>query len=261
VTNPFIISKCCNILGCEMVSYHTLESDTPEIVPVQSVKTTGPRKPLGRFLIAFAVGIGGEFVLAFALMPFIPGDTIPPILSIMLWLACIATKVVVPILMRRDGESWREYVGTLSLSTWLYAIGGILILVLGIRLFEVRSFPSIARELRAMLRMAGNALPLALFMLLMQYLYYAAEGVLMVYLVVKGSEMIKAWRPSCPVWLAGLGGGFILGLTWGLPHILSKGSLYIGLIGLLQSLLYGVLYGKTRSGLPTWLAWMGFITL
>jgi membrane protease YdiL (CAAX protease family) len=49
-------------------------------------------------------------------------------------------------------------------------------------------------------------------------------------------------------------------LTWGLPHILSKGSLYVGLIGLLQSLLYGFLYGKTRSGLPVWLAWMGVVT-
>jgi hypothetical protein len=97
-------------------------------------------------------------------------------------------------------------------------------------------------------------------MLLMQFLYYAAEGVLMVYVVVKGGEAIKAWRPACPAWLAGLGGGGLLGLTWGLPHILSKGSLYVGLAGLLQSLLYGLLYGVTGSGLPVWLAWMGFLT-
>jgi hypothetical protein len=134
-------------------------------------------------------------------------------------------------------------------------------MALGMRLLETRSFPSVAREFRAMLRMADKALPLALFMLLMQYLYYAAEGVLMVYIVVKGSEAVTAWRPSCPAWLAGLGGGLLLGVTWGLPHILSKGSLYIGLVGLLQSLFYGFLYGKTRSGLPVWLAWMGVVTL
>jgi hypothetical protein len=243
-----------------MVSYRKFASDTSEMVLEQSIKKTSPQKPIGRLLIAFAVGIGGEFALAFALMPFVQGESIPPILSIMLWLACIATKVVVPVLMRRDGESWRKYVGTLSLSTWLYAVGGILILTVGMRLCEQRSFPSIAREFGAMSQMADNALSMALLMLLMQYLYYAAEGVLMVYIVVKGSETIATWRPTTPAWLAGLGGGLFLGLTWGLPHILSKGSLYIGLAGMLQSLLYGFLYGKTRSGLPTWLAWMGFLT-
>ena len=79
--------------------------------------------------------------------------------------------------------------------------------------------------------------PLALFMLFMQFLYYAAEGVLMVYIVVKGSEAVQTWRPRCPAWLAGLAGGLLLGLTWGLPHILTKGSLAIGLAGLVQSLL------------------------
>jgi hypothetical protein len=243
-----------------MIICYTFASDSPEIIKQQPLKAVRPGKPLGRLLLAFAVGIGGEFALAVALMPFVQGDTIPPLLVIGLWLACIATKAVVPILMRRDGESWRKYVGMLSLSTWLYAVGGILVLAVGMRLYETRSFPSIIREFGAMQRMADGALPLALFMLLMQFLYYAAEGMLMVYIVVKGSEVIMAWQPTCPVWLAGLAGGFVLGLTWGLPHILSKGSLYVGLAGLLQSLLYGFLYGKTRSGLPTWLAWMGFLT-
>jgi hypothetical protein len=211
-------------------------------------------------LLAFVFGIGGEFALVLALMPLVQGDAVPPLLIIAAWLAGIATKAVVPIFMRRDGESWNRYLGTPSLSTWLYATGGIVALALGMRLCETRSFPHIASEFESMLRMADGALPLSLFMLLMQFLYYAAEGALMVYVVIKGSEAIAAWRPACPAWLAGLGGGFLLGLTWGLPHILSKGSLYVGLAGLLQSVLYGLLYGKTRSGLPAWLAWMGFLT-
>jgi hypothetical protein len=163
--------------------------------------------------------------------------------------------------MRRDHESWRRYVGPLSLSTWLYAAAGILALTLGYRLLEVRSFPGILREFHAMMRLASNSLPLGLSMLSMQLLYYAAEGVLMVYIVAKGSEAVAAWRPSCPAWLTGLGGGLLLGLTWGLPHILSQGSLYVGLVGMLQSLLYGYLQGKSRSGVPTWLAWMAFLLL
>jgi hypothetical protein len=243
-----------------MVSCHTLVSDSPEMVRDPSMRAVRPRKLLGRALLAFAVGIGGELALALALMPFAQGDDVPPALLTALWLAGILTKAIVPILMRRDGESWHRYLGQLSLSTWLYAVGGLLALALGMRLWEERRFPSIAREFGAMLRFAEGSLPLASFMLLMQFAYYAAEGALMAYIVIKGSEAIEAWRPTCPTWLAGLGGGLLLGLTWGLPHILSKGSLYVGLAGVLQSLLYGLLYGRTRSALPIWLAWMGFLT-
>ena len=243
-----------------MAPYRTLATDLPQ-EQSQPHGSVSPKRPLGRALIAFAVGIGGEFALAIALMPFVQGEDVAPWLLVALWTAGILTKAVVPFLIHRDGESWRSYLGSLSLSTWLYAAAGILALTLGYRLLEVRSFPGILREFRAMMRLADRALPLGLFMLSMQLLYYAAEGVLMVYIVAKGSEALAAWRPSCPAWLSGLGGGLLLGLTWGLPHILSKGSLYVGLAGMLQSLLYGFLHGKTRSGLPTWLAWMGFLLL
>jgi hypothetical protein len=217
-------------------------------------------RPLTRVLLAFAVGIGGEFALLLALMPLAQGDAEPPLLIIGAWLAGIGTKAVVPILMRRDGESWRKLLGVRSLTTWLYGLGGLVALALGMRLLETRSFPMIAREFEGMLRMSDGTLSLALFMLLMQFLYYGAEGVLMAYVVMKGSEATAMWRPGFPTWLAGMGGGLLLGVTWGLPHILSTGSLTIGLMGLAQGLLYGVLYGMSGSGLPIWLAWMGFLT-
>lgn len=241
-----------------MASYRMLATDRPG---EQTHSSISPKRPLGRALIAFAVGIGGEFVLALALMLFVRGDDPAPWLLVAAWTAGILTKAVVPILMRRDREGWRSYLGSLSLSTWLYAAGGVLVLTLGFRLLEARSFPGVLREYRAMMRMADRSLPLGLFMLSMQLLYYAAEGVLMVYIVAKGSEAVATWRPSWPAWLAGLGGGLLLGLTWGLPHILSKGSLYVGLAGMLQSLVYGLLQGKSRSGVPTWLAWMAFLLL
>jgi hypothetical protein len=243
-----------------MASHHTLATDLSQ-EQVQPRSSSSSKRPLGRALIAFAVGIGGEFALAIALLPFVQGEDPAPWLLVALWTAGILTKAVVPVLIHRDRESWRRYVGSLSLSTWLYAVAGILALTLGNRLLEARSFPGILREFHAMMRMADNSLPLGLSMLSMQLLYYAAEGVLMVYIVAKGSEAVVAWRPSCPAWLSGLGGGLLLGLTWGLPHILSKGSLYVGLVGVLQSLLYGLLQRKSRSGLPTWLAWMGFLLL
>ena len=70
--------------------------------------------------------IGGEFALLLALIPFVQMEDPPPLLIIAMWLACIATKAVIPILARRDGESWSRYLGPLSRSTWLYAAGGIL---------------------------------------------------------------------------------------------------------------------------------------
>ena len=132
-------------------------------------ETASPRKLLGRVLLAFAFGIGGELALALALMPFVQEGATPPLLIVALWLAGIATKAVVPVLMRRDGESWHKYLGTVSPSTWLYAAGGIFALALGMRLCETRSFPVVAREFGAMMRMADGTLPLALFMLLVQF--------------------------------------------------------------------------------------------
>jgi hypothetical protein len=243
-----------------MAPHHTLATSLPH-EPSQPRSLVSSKRPLGRVLVAFAVGIGGEFALAIALMPFVQGNNPSPWLLVALWTAGILTKAIVPFLIHRDRESWRRYVGSLSLPTWLYAAAGILALTLGYRLLEVRSFPGILREYRAMMRLAGNSLPLGLSMLSMQLFYYAAEGVLMVYIVAKGSEAVAVWRPSWPAWSAGLGGGLLLGLTWGLPHILSKGSLYVGLAGMLQSLLYGLLQSKSRSGVPTWLAWMGFLLL
>jgi len=243
-----------------MALHRMLATDLPHERD-QPRRALSPVRPLGRALIAFAVGIGGEFALAIALMPFLQGNDPAPWLLVALWTAGILTKAVVPVLMRRDRESWRSCLGSLSFSTWLYAAAGILVLTLGYRLLEARSFPGILREFRAMMRMVGGSLPLGLCMLWMQLLYYGAQGVLMVYIVAKGSEAVVAWQPSCPAWLSGLGGGLLLGLTWGLPHILSKGSLYVGLVGVLQSLLYGLLQGKTRSGVPTWLAWMAFLLL
>lgn len=47
----------------------------------------------------------------------------------------------------------------------------------------------------------------------------------------------------------------------GLAHALTQGSLTIGLLGLLQAIVFGWLYGRARSGLPPLLAWMAFLAL
>jgi hypothetical protein len=223
--------------------------------------TPSPLKLLGRALLALIVGMGGEVALLLVITGVFMSlgmQEAPQVLQPVFMLLLISTKAIVPFLMRRDGEPWRKYLGPLSWSTWLYAAGGILVLTLGFRLWETRPFPIIAQEFEGMVRYFG--MPLGLLMLAMQFLYYATEGVLMVYVIVKGSEAVRAWRPICSPWLAGACGGLLLGLTWGLAHILSKGALDVGLSSLLMAMLLGFLHGRTRSGLPPWLAWMGFLT-
>lgn len=79
---------------------------------------------------------------------------------------------------------------------------------------------------------------LGVVMFVFQYLYYAFETLLFMMIIVFGQR-------ACELWL-GHGkipyGGILCGLTWGLGHILSKGSLQVGLHGLLWGILLGAAY-------------------
>ena len=71
-----------------------------------------------------------------------------------------------------------------------------------------------------------------------QYLYYAFETVLFMMIIVFGQKACELWlgHEKIPY------GGILCGLTWGLGHILSKGSLLAGLHGLLWGILLGTAY-------------------
>ena len=75
-------------------------------------------------------------------------------------------------------------------------------------------------------------------MFVFQYLYYVFETLLFMMIIVFGQR-------ACELWL-GHGkipyGGILCGLTWGLGHILSKGSLLVGIHGLLWGILLGTAY-------------------
>ena len=71
-----------------------------------------------------------------------------------------------------------------------------------------------------------------------QYLYYAFEAVLFTLMIVFGQRACEGWfgRPGFPY------GGIAVALTWGLAHILTKGSVAVGLLSALAGFLYGVIY-------------------
>lgn len=75
-------------------------------------------------------------------------------------------------------------------------------------------------------------------MFVFQYLYYAFETVLFMMIIVFGQKACELWlgHEKIPY------GGILCGLTWGLGHILSKGSLLAGLHGLLWGILLGTAY-------------------
>lgn len=71
-----------------------------------------------------------------------------------------------------------------------------------------------------------------------QYFYYLAEGFLISLIIVYGQKACEQWfhRDRIPY------GGILLGLTWGLAHIFSKGSLWVGILAAFGGFLFGMAY-------------------
>ncbi len=74
-----------------------------------------------------------------------------------------------------------------------------------------------------------------------QYIYYVFEVGLVVLIVVFGQKAFEKWfHKECHVLIPY--GGILTGLTWGMVHILTKGSLSVGVSLIFISIGYGVTY-------------------
>lgn len=71
-----------------------------------------------------------------------------------------------------------------------------------------------------------------------QYIYYLFETMLFALIIILGQKAFETWfhRENIPY------GGIFCGLTWGLAHIFTKGSVFTGLSGLLLGFLMGGVY-------------------
>jgi hypothetical protein len=71
-----------------------------------------------------------------------------------------------------------------------------------------------------------------------QYVYYFFETILFSLIIIFGQRACEIWfkRENIPY------GGIVLALTWGLGHILSKGSLWVGLLSAAAGFLMGASY-------------------
>lgn len=73
---------------------------------------------------------------------------------------------------------------------------------------------------------------------LFQYIYYAAESFLISLVLVFGQKAFETWFKNDKIPY----GGILLGLTWGLMHILSKRSVLTGILTCLAGFLFGSVY-------------------
>lgn len=71
-----------------------------------------------------------------------------------------------------------------------------------------------------------------------QHLYYLAEVVLFTLIIIFGQNSLEQLfrKKDIPY------GGIIVGLTWGLAHLFTKGSMWVGLEGLITGFLFGAVY-------------------
>lgn len=71
-----------------------------------------------------------------------------------------------------------------------------------------------------------------------QYIYYFFEVGLVLSVIAYGQKAGEMWFKKSKVpW-----GGFLAGLTWGLVHALTKGSMLVGLEAMVSAILYGCIY-------------------
>jgi hypothetical protein len=81
-----------------------------------------------------------------------------------------------------------------------------------------------------------NRLGLPVF--IFQYIYYAAEGFLISLVIVYAQKACETWFKNEKIPY----GGIILGLTWGIAHIVSKGDVLIAIFSCLSAFLFGAAY-------------------
>lgn len=83
-----------------------------------------------------------------------------------------------------------------------------------------------------------------------QYIYYLFEAFLFSLIIIFGQKACEKWFKNEVIPY----GGIVLALTWGLMHIVSKGSISVGLLSAFGGFLYGAAYlivGKDyRKALP-----------
>ena len=179
-------------------------------------------------------GLGIEALLAFWLEPMIYGHSMKEFTTsetIIHWSVTIVIWLVIAYLLVKGakknlGFRLKEMEAKPS---WLGIFtSAALILLMVVENYMTKGELKIIREFHK----------LGILKFTFQHLYYLAEVVLVTLIIVFGQKALEKWfgKQNIPY------GGILLGLTWGLAHWFTKGSIWIGLEGLVVGFLFGASY-------------------
>jgi hypothetical protein len=183
-------------------------------------------------LYAFA-GFAFELVLAFLIEPALglSIDSLTTGQSIIHWLVtCLVWLVVSIVLVRvaKNKYGFDIWEAREPMKGWQYAAAALGIVVMTCAQYlDWGGFkPLLELEEQGPLKFV------------FQYVYYFFETVLFSLIIIFGQRACEIWfkRKNVPY------GGIVLALTWGLGHILSKGSVAVGLLSAVGVFLMGASY-------------------
>lgn len=184
-------------------------------------------------LFAFA-GLGVEVIYAFLLEPIIYGQQLADwnvSQVIMHWIiTCITWGVITYVILKfsKHKYGFDIFISKGKVKTWQWLC---ILLCIAFSLYvsylDWNGF-KVVKEFQ------HNGMLKFIF----QYIYYVFETALFTLILVYGQKAFELWfkKKSIPY------GGIILGLTWGLAHVFTKGSLSIGLLSALGGFTYGIVY-------------------
>ncbi len=203
-------------------------------------KTAGVWDYFSLGLTAFG-GLGMEVVYAYFLEPFVydaPMQEWTPVQTIIHWICiCITWGIFGIWLLRECKEKYNVNLWASSRPMKVWQIAAVFLFIITAVAINALEWGG----LKVICEYRNKGFLLFAF----QYIYYAFETVLFMMIIIFGQMACECWLDdSFPIQLHGKipYGGIVCGLTWGLAHIFTKGSLLSGFNGILWGAMMGSAY-------------------
>lgn len=184
-------------------------------------------------MLAFG-GLGIEMLYAFCLEPMIYGHSMAEftlVETIIHWTLTIITWMVMAVIIIRTAKKDLGFQLDGNSRKWTGAGIAASCVLIGLVVFE--NFMDVGG-----LKIIHEFQKLGVLKFIFQHIYYLAEVVLFTLIIVFGQNALeKLFRKKQIPY-----GGILVGLTWGLAHCFSKGSIWTGLITMVLGFLFGAVY-------------------
>lgn len=179
-------------------------------------------------------GLGLEVVLAFGLEPLLYGHGLSEFTKtedVMHWiLTCIVWGLVAFFILKSAKKktefSMKPLAEKLTLRRWVRSML-LLCLLIALDFYDWGGF-------KPYLEYQHKGMVLYTF----QVIYYFFEMLLVTLIIIFAQHAFEKWFHNAKIPF----GGLFVGLSWGLAHIFTKGSLIIGLEGMLVGVVFGRIY-------------------